>query len=121
SKLPNEVKKIEYTSHKDYEFRIESMTTVSSSTKNLPFSLDDVTQSNAPNSERNDVMLYTRLNNRTFDLRSPFNFSIFKIQSGVCQFFREYLTSKDFMEIHSPKIIGTPSEGGSEVFEINYF
>src|SRR5437016_10893863 len=35
SKLPNEVKKIEYTSHKDYEFRIESMTTVSSSTKNL--------------------------------------------------------------------------------------
>lgn len=121
SKLPVEVKRIEYTSHKDFEFRIESIVVTSTSTRTLPLTLDDVTHSHAPKNDRNDVMLYTRLNNRSFDLRTPFSNSIFRIQSGVCQLFREHLTSKDFMEIHSPKIIGTPSEGGAAVFNVNYF
>ncbi len=33
------------------------------------------------------------------------NQAIFKIQSGVCTLFREFLLSQDFIEIHSPKII----------------
>jgi aspartyl/asparaginyl-tRNA synthetase len=31
------------------------------------------------------------------------------------------MTQRDFIEIHSPKIIGTPSEGGSAIFKLEYF
>jgi aspartyl-tRNA synthetase len=34
---------------------------------------------------------------------------------------REFCNNNDFIEIHSPKIINSPSESGAEVFEINYF
>ena len=67
------------------------------------------------------VNLDTRLDARVIDLRTPTNQAIFKIQSGVCQLFREFLIKKGFTEIHTPKIIGAASEGGSNVFEINYF
>ncbi|CAG8740915.1 7295_t:CDS:2, partial [Racocetra persica] len=49
------------------------------------------------------------------------NHGIFRIQSGVCQLFREFLLSKSFIEIHTPKILGASSEGGANVFEIKYF
>jgi len=39
----------------------------------------------------------------------------------VCQLFREFLLSKDFVEIHSPKLIGGTSEGGANVFHLKYF
>ena len=63
----------------------------------------------------------TRLNNRVLDLRTPANHAIFRIQSGVCQLFREYLLQHDFVEIHTPKLIECASEGGCNVFEVKYF
>jgi len=39
----------------------------------------------------------------------------------VCQLFREYLYKNEFIEIHTPKMLGGTSEGGSNVFRINYF
>lgn len=63
----------------------------------------------------------TRLDNRILDLRTPANQAVFKLQSAVCQLFREYLLANEFTEIHSPKIIGAASEGGSEVFKVKYF
>ena len=67
------------------------------------------------------VKMNTRLDNRVFDLRVPTTQAIFKLQSGVAHLFREYLDSKDFIEIHSPKLIGGASEGGSNVFKFKYF
>jgi aspartyl-tRNA synthetase len=49
------------------------------------------------------------------------NQAIFRIQAGVCRLFREFLESKDFTEIHSPKLIGAASEGGANVFRVTYF
>lgn len=43
------------------------------------------------------------------------------MQSEVCQLFREYMRSLDFVEIHTPKLLSTPSEGGASVFEVSYF
>ena len=63
----------------------------------------------------------TRLDNRILDLRVPTNVAIMKIGAGICRYFREYLDSKDFIEIHSPKILGGTSEGGAEVFRLSYF
>lgn len=68
-----------------------------------------------------DVDQSTRLDNRVIDLRTVANQAIFAIQSGVVNLFRDYLNSQGFVEIHSPKLISTASEGGSEVFEVKYF
>jgi len=63
----------------------------------------------------------TRFDNRVLDLRTTTNQALFRIRSGVCQLYREFLYSKGFVEIHSPKLIGTASEGGAEVFKVGYF
>mmetsp|Transcript_22681 Transcript_22681/g.27813 ORF Transcript_22681/g.27813 Transcript_22681/m.27813 type:complete len:608 (-) Transcript_22681:212-2035(-) len=62
-----------------------------------------------------------RLDNRWLDLRTPANQSIFRIESMIGHLFRENLMGKGFVEIHTPKLIGGASEGGSEVFTLDYF
>ena len=62
-----------------------------------------------------------RLNNRVLDLRTPANQAIMRIQSGVCKLFRGFLLGQGFTEIHSPKLVGTASEGGADVFKVEYF
>ena len=64
---------------------------------------------------------YTRLNNRVIDLRTVTSHAIFRIQSGACELFREFLLSKDFVEIHTPKLLAAASEGGANVFQVTYF
>jgi aspartyl-tRNA synthetase len=55
------------------------------------------------------------------DLRTPANQAIFRIQSGICQVFREHLNSLGFIEIHTPKLQGAATESGSSVFKVKYF
>jgi aspartyl-tRNA synthetase len=62
-----------------------------------------------------------RLNNRVIDLRVPANQALMRIQSAVGFLFREFLYTRDFVEIHSPKLIGGASEGGANVFRLGYF
>ncbi|CAK9303519.1 unnamed protein product [Gordionus sp. m RMFG-2023] len=63
----------------------------------------------------------TRLDNRVIDLRTPANQAIFRIQAGIVSLFRSFLESRDFIEIHTPKIISAASEGGANVFTVQYF
>jgi len=63
----------------------------------------------------------TRLDNRIMDLRTQSKQAIFRLQSGVCQLFREFLLENGFIEIHTPKLIGGTSEGGANVFKLQYF
>lgn len=44
-----------------------------------------------------------------------------RLQSGVCRVYREFLLEKDFVEIHTPKLLGGSSEGGANVFLLKYF
>ena len=44
-----------------------------------------------------------------------------RLQSGVGQLYRDYLHNEGFIEIHSPKLIGGASEGGTNVFKLKYF
>ncbi len=62
-----------------------------------------------------------RLDYRWIDLRSERNILIFKIQSCFTNALREFLLDNKFIEIHTPKLIGTASESGSDVFEVKYF
>lgn len=63
----------------------------------------------------------TRLDNRVIDLRTTAKQAIFRLESGVCQIFREYHTQHGFTEIHTPKLLGGSSEGGANVFSLKYF
>lgn len=63
----------------------------------------------------------TKMDYRWLDLRNKKNTLIFKIQSFLVQSMREFLYKEDFTEIHTPKLISTASESGSEVFEVKYF
>jgi aspartyl-tRNA synthetase len=65
--------------------------------------------------------LDTRLDNRFIDLRKPEVQAIFKIRAHVIGTVHSFLRSIDFEEVHTPKIIGTSSEGGTDVFKIAYF
>lgn len=62
-----------------------------------------------------------RLNNRALDLRSLRNQAIFKIRGQVLKSIRIFLLEQDFSEITTPKIIGSATEGGTELFPIMYF
>lgn len=62
-----------------------------------------------------------RLDYRWLDLRQEKNLLLFKVQTAFANAMREFLVQKDFIEIHSPKLIATASESGSEVFEVKYF
>ncbi len=71
--------------------------------------------------DKDKALIDTRLDNRFIDLRCDFNFNIFKIQSEFIRSMRQFLYDNDFIEIHTPKLIGAASESGSDVFEVNYF
>ena len=62
-----------------------------------------------------------RLNNRALDLRSLRNQVIFEIRGEVLRAIRRYLFANDFTEMTTPKIIGSATEGGTELFPIMYF
>ena len=62
-----------------------------------------------------------RIDYRWIDLRTDENQLMFKVQTAFVGAMREFLIEKDFIEIHSPKLIGTASESGSDVFEVKYF
>lgn len=63
----------------------------------------------------------TRLNYRFLDLRSEKNLLMFKVQTCFVNAMRDYVVKNNFIEIHTPKLIGAASESGSEVFELKYF
>lgn len=66
-------------------------------------------------------LLDYRLDWRYMDLRRPINQLIFKVETLAEQAMREYWTKNDFIEIHSPKLVGAPSESGAELFTLPYF
>lgn len=62
-----------------------------------------------------------RIDYRWIDLRTDENQLLFKVQSTMVNAMRQFLVEKNFIEIHTPKLIGTASESGADVFEVKYF
>lgn len=67
------------------------------------------------------AMLPTRLDYRSLDIRRPDIKAIFKIQSTIMNGFREFFYKSGFMEIQPPGIIATSTEGGTDLFKVDYF
>ena len=111
------------------ELQVEELFVVSKADPILPFQLEDASRSEAQLEEVDEdgtkkyvsVGLDTRLNTRTLDARTPANHAILKIVSGVGMLFREFLQARGFVEVHTPKLIAGASEGGADVFTLDYF
>ncbi len=68
-----------------------------------------------------DANLDTRLDHRVMDLRKIKIRAIFRIRDVALSDGRRYLKGNGFVEVHTPRIISTSSEGGTELFPIAYF
>lgn len=62
-----------------------------------------------------------RIDYRWIDLRTEENQLMFKVQTVMVNAMREFLLDRNFIEIHTPKLIGAASESGADVFEVKYF
>ncbi|MCL2177506.1 MAG: aspartate--tRNA(Asn) ligase [Firmicutes bacterium] len=62
-----------------------------------------------------------RLDYRWVDLRAEHKTFIFKLQTFITSTLRQFFEKRNFIEIHSPKVINTPSESGANVFKLDYF
>ena len=62
-----------------------------------------------------------RIDYRWIELRTDENQLMFKAQTVLVNAMRKYLLDKNFIEIHTPKLIGAASESGADVFEVKYF
>jgi aspartyl-tRNA synthetase len=68
-----------------------------------------------------DSALDKRIDWRYLDLRRPDRRLIFEVQTAVEQAMRDYWRQQDFVELHSPKLMGSASESGAELFRVDYF
>jgi len=91
----------------------------------IPRSIDIVSQpiENPPidTTGKTQTSLIKRFDNRAIDLRIRKNFLIFSIEDTILESTREFLRRNGFIEVFTPCLIGGISEGGSEVFGVDFF
>ena len=90
---------------------IPSNMEVTSKAEPLPFDFNNL----------DGVNIDTRMDYKWLDMRNPKNTLIRQVESCMTEAMREFLYKNHFTEIHSPKLISTASESGSDVFEVKYF
>lgn len=93
------------------EIQLESLVVENAAESPLPFD---------PFAETLPTLDY-RQDWRYMDLRRPVNYALFQIETTAEMAMREYWTKNNFIEVHSPKLTGSPSESGAELFSLDYF
>jgi len=96
------------------EISIEKLDLLAQPKDTLPVEISKI-------SKVDGLALTTMLDYRPLTLRSEKARAIFRIEAEFCAGFREFLGSQRFVEIHSPKIVSTGTEGGANLFVIDYF
>jgi aspartyl-tRNA synthetase len=62
-----------------------------------------------------------RMDWRFLDLRQARNALIFRVQTTLEHAMRTYWIERDYIEVHSPKLMASASESNAELFEVPYF
>jgi len=65
--------------------------------------------------------LDTLFENRVLNIRNIQEQNIFKIRADMTRYIRDFLHEKEFIEIDTPKLLAEATEGGAEVFKLDYF
>ncbi|MDR2070300.1 MAG: aspartate--tRNA(Asn) ligase [Treponema sp.] len=94
------------------ELRAVSLEVISRAAPDLPYQV---------NGDISRTGLETILDNRILSLRNPKIRAIFTVQASIIEAFSAYLRGRDFTEIKTSKIVGSGTEGGTELFEVDYF
>jgi len=102
--------KAEYA-RKDVEIDVESLEVIAKAEK-LPIHVNEKTTT---------TEFQNRLDYRFLDIRKPKIQAIFEIQTVIANAFREHFYNKGYIEIQPPCIISAASEGGTELFPVQYF
>ncbi|MGM0675071.1 MAG: aspartate--tRNA(Asn) ligase [Spirochaetota bacterium] len=95
-----------------FEVRAEETELLARAEPDLPLSV---------NQSLDEVNLEAILDHRLVSLRNPKIRDIFHVQSAVIEAFSRFMRSEDFTEIKTSKLIGTGTEGGTGLFEVQYF
>lgn len=106
------VVKAEERAPQGFEIRLKEIRVLSRPAEPLPL---------AVSKWKLNTSLETKLSLRPISLRNVRERAKFKIQEGIVRGFRDYLLSRDFTEIRTPKIVARGAEGGSNVFKLEYF
>jgi aspartyl-tRNA synthetase len=72
-------------------------------------------------SEKVSAEIDTRLDKRFLDIRRPKIQAIFKIRSEMLKSIRKTFADEGFIEVNTPKLVASATEGGTELFPISYF
>ena len=105
--------KVQSSKAKDFDFEIGAISIDVLAKAEYPLPIDPI--------GRLESDIDNRLNSRALDMRNQKTASIFKLRHHVLESIRDTLTTKKFIEITTPKIIGSASEGGANLFELEYF
>lgn len=110
-------------SQQSIELAIIGYTVLSRSILDLPITLKEAAlkEDKKENQSFSSIQYVKRLNNRVLDLRTDLAQAIFRINDGMLFYIQSYLRSHGFVEIKTPKLIGGASEGGADVFKVDYF
>jgi len=95
-----------------YEVDVLSFSVLNPSEANLPFNSSSNIES---------VGIDTLIEYRPLALRNDSTGDVFRLQAALLKHFREFLTNNRFTEIITSKIVGSGTEGGTNLFEIKYF
>lgn len=95
-----------------FEVAAETVQLISQPTRPLPFEV------NLPDVKAN---LETQLEHRVLSLRHPKSHAILSIQAALAGAFRSFLAGQGFTQIFTPKIVAAGTEGGSNLFPLQYF
>jgi len=96
------------------ELKLNEIEVLSRPAKPLPIIVND-------KAEYQKLELETLLNNRVLSLRNPKRNIIFKLQAKIIDCFRTFLSGEGFTEVTTPKIIVSGTEGGTQLFHVDYF
>ena len=105
--------KVQSSKAKDFDFEISATEIQILAKAEYPLPIDPI--------GRLESDIDNRLNSRALDMRNQKTASIFKLRSQVLASIRETLIKRKFIEINTPKIIGSASEGGADLFSLDYF
>ena len=105
--------KIQSSKAKDFDFEVSATEIQVLAKAEYPLPIDPI--------GRLESDIDNRLNSRALDMRNQKTASIFKLRSKVLASIRETLIKRKFIEINTPKIIGSASEGGADLFGLDYF
>ena len=110
-KRPPKVKEGEPVPPPAYEVIASSVHVIAQAEAPLPLGVTDTVH----------VALDTRLDNRFLDLRRTHVNAMFHLRGKILQYGREALIQEGFFETHTPKIVATATEGGTDLFPMMYF